>query len=423
MRKFWPFVFLVAGAPVYADMQAMDDSELSEVDGAGIGFVLDGIVFDASQATITINDITNGSGQNVPISVKEFYLAASGSNKGSTLNPANVGRLSYPFALTLAKGEDLRTYTEKWNLQSKQVTTGGQTRTVYFWAPTGVKQWVQTTPSERAVLELTFPTLMASGGNPCVAGFTGSSGAESNCSSRSSEKVDMGIRYDFQVTAGRTDVLNFDIGELVMDGSYLRLWGDSTPLMPITRQQLVGEMRMNIYAKTLDLTSCASGTTNCTTSAEQAARTIFLTNAYANVALGYGLSQASPKSLYGQPLLFDVTSSGQFALELSNPIMDPQNPDASVNTNSGVGKDRADDFYANAPRTNIVIDNLNAGYGRPPAGGFTVTMPAAAVYTSGDNIGKGIPGQGGMANGSYNFGRNEIRGLSFNYLRVSSYDL
>ncbi len=379
MRKLWLFVFLAAGAPACADMQALDDSELSQVDGAGIGFVLDGIVFDATQASITINDITNGSGQNVPISVKEFYMAASGSNKGSTLNPANVGRLPYPFALTLAKGEDLRTYTESWSLQSKQVTTGNTTRTVHFWGPTGVPQWAQTTPSERSVLELTFPALMTSGGNPCVAGFAG---AGSNCSSRASEKVDLGIRYDFQVAAGRTDVLNFDIGELAMDGSYLRLWGDSA------RSQLVGEARLNIYAKTIELMSCAAGTTNCATAAEQAARTIYLTNSYANVSLGYGKSQ---------PLLFDVSSNGQFVLELPNPVKDPSNPTANVDTRSGIGQQRAADFYANAPRTNIVIDNLNAGGTRP--------------------------GAGQVPTGGYNFGRNEIRGLSFNYLKVSSYDL
>ena len=354
MHIFWGLVFLLATAPLRAEMQPLDDGELSAVDGAGIAFVLDGIVFDATQATITINDITNGSGQNVPISVKEFYMGAAGSNKGAVLNPINVGRLAYPFALNLAKGEDLRS-----------LRADGQ--------------WVQTTPSNLTVLELTFPSMMTSGGNPCISGFAE---AGSNCSSRASEKVDMGIRYDFQVTAGRTDVLNFDIGELVMDGSYLRLWGDST------RSQLVGEARLNIYAKTFELMSCAAGATNCVTAAEQAARTIFLTNAYANVSLGYGKSQ---------PLLFDVASNGQFVLELPNPVKDPSNPLANVDTRSGVGQQRAVDFYANAPRTNIVIDNLNAGGTRP--------------------------GAGQLPTGGYNFGRNEIRGLSFNYLKVSSYDL
>ena len=354
MRRSLPLIALLSIGSVQAEMVAMQDEEMSEVQGAGIGFVLENILLDASQSNITINDITNGSGQNVPISVKEFYMAAAGSNKGATLNPTNVGRLAYPFALNLAKGEALRSLRED-------------------------GQWVQTTPSNLSVLELTFPSLMTSGGNACVSGFAE---AGSNCSSRAAEKVDLGIRYDFQVTAGRTDVLNFDIGELAMDGSYLRLWGDST------RSQLVGEARLNIYAKTFELMSCAAGTTNCATAAEQAARTIYLTNSYANVSLGYGKTQ---------PLLFDVTSNGQFVLELPNPVKDPNNPTANVDTRSGIGQQRAVDFYANAPRTNIVIDNLNAGGTRP--------------------------GAGQVPTGGYNFGRNEIRGLSFNYLKVSSYDL
>lgn len=337
-----------------AEMIEMADSELSKVDGAGIGFVGEGLVFDATQATITINDITNGNGQNVPISVKEFYLAAVGSNKGASLNPVNVGRLAYPFALNLAKGEQLRSLRDD-------------------------GQWVQTTPSNISVLELTFPAMMTSGGNPCIQGFAD---AGSTCSSRASERVDMGIRYDFQVAAGRKDILNFDFGELVMDGSYLRLWGDSS------RAQLVGEARLNIYARTLELMSCDSVNSTCDTAAEQAARTIYLTNSYANVSLGYGKTQ---------PLLFDVLSNGQFVLELPNPVRDPNNPTANVDTTTGIGKQRADDFYANAPRTNVVIGNLNAGGTRP--------------------------GANQIPTGGYNFGRSEIKGLSFNYLKVSSYDL
>lgn len=354
MHKALVLALLGISGLAQAELRALDDQSLSDVEGAGIGFVLEQVLLDMSQATTTINDITNGSGQNVPIQVKEFYLGATGSNKGAQLNPVTIGRLSYPFTLQLAKGEDLRSRRDD-------------------------GQWVQTTPSGVAVLGLGFPIQLSSGGSACVAGF---SEAGSICSTRPAEKVDLGIRYDFQVNPGRTDILNFDISELVMDGSYLRLWGDNN------RAQLVGEARLNIYAKTFELMSCASGTANCSSAAEQAARTIYLTNAYATVALGYGKSQ---------PLLFDVTSNGQFTLELSNPVRDPGNPGAAVNTSSGIGKQRADDFYANAPRTNLVIGNLNAGG----------TRPAAGVNPT----------------GGYNFGRNEIRGVSFNYLKVTSYDL
>jgi hypothetical protein len=387
-----------------AEMITLEDSELSAVQGAGIGIVLEQILMDAGQtdanrASITINDITNGAGQNVPITVKEFYLGATGSNKGATLNPVNIGRLSHPITVSLDKGEQISSLSEVWTLKNKVVKEVGVNKTVFYWDPTGTQQSIQTTPSGMAVLGLTFPERLPvgqAGGQACISGFSAAGG---NCSSRATEKVDMGVRFDFQVAAGRTDVINIDITELAMDGSYLRLWGDGT------RAQLVGEARLNIFAKTLDVMSCDTATLTCDTAAEQAARSLYLTNAYSNVVLGYGKAQ---------PLLLDVTSDGQFALELPNPVLDPSNPTAPVNTLSGVGKQRADDFYTNAPRTNIVVDNLNFGGARvtgtvPNAG----TISGTGVYTPGP-----VPVTGG-----YNFGRNEISGMSFNYMKATSHDL
>ena len=341
-RTTFLLVLALFAGTTRAELQALDDHELSDVQGAGIGFVLDQVLLDANNATITINDITNAAKQNVPISVKEFYLGAAGSSKGANLSPVTIGRLDHPFALNLAKGEDMRTLRDD-------------------------GQWVQTTPSNITVLEFMFPErLTGAAGQACISGFAA---AGNNCSSRASEKVDLGIRFDFQVAAGRTDILNLDFAELVMDGSYLRLWGDSG------RSQMVGEARINIFTRSLQIMSCAAGTTGCTTATEQRDRTIFLNNAYANISLGYGKTQ---------PLLFDVSSNGQFVLELPNP------------TASGTTQAQKDalaaDFYANAPRTNIVINGLQAG-------------------------------SGSAASGGYNFGYNAIQGLSINYLKVTSHDL
>src|SRR3990167_2107774 len=204
MRSLLPLLGLLSIVSAHAELVMMGDGELSAVQGAGIGIVLEQVLVDAgqntaNQATITINDITNASGQNVPISVKEFYLGATGSNKGANLNPVNIGRLDHPFEITLAKGETLRTLRDD-------------------------GQWVQTTPSNVSVLEFKFPErLTGAGGQACISGYAA---AGSNCSSRASERVDLGIRFDFQVAAGRTDIINLDFSELVMDGSYLRLWGD-----------------------------------------------------------------------------------------------------------------------------------------------------------------------------------------------------
>lgn len=315
---------LLAAPFAHAEMTALDDEQLSDVQGAGIGFVLDSAMVDGNKATIAINGVTNtATGQNVPITVKELYVAATGSNKGSTLAPVTLGRLNFPFKLKL----------------------------------------VSTLPDTADVIELAFPSLVSgAGGQPCIAGYAG---AGSNCSSRASEKVDAGIRFDFGVTSTRTDVLNLDFSELAMDGSYLRFWGANA------RSQLVGEIRLNLYAKTFEIMSCGAGSPSCVSAAEQAARTVYLTNAYASVALGYGKSQ---------PLLFSVTADGNFTFEL--PKLTLAN---------------AADFYANAPRTSLVIENLNIGGTRP--------------------------GYGQVPTGGYNMGRNEISGLSFNYLKVTSHNL
>lgn len=364
---------LLSAASVQAELVALQDSELAAVQGAGIGVVLEQVMIDAGQtdanrATITINDITNGNfgsgGVNVPISVKEFYLGATGSNKGASLNPVNIGRLTHPFTLSLDKGEQIKTLSEGWGEYSKTVFG----KTVYYWAPTGAQQSIQTTPDGVAVLGLTFPERLAPttpGGQACIGGFAAAGG---NCSSRVTEKVDMGIRFDFQVASGRTDVLNIDVTQLAMDGSYLRLWGDKA------RKQLVGEAQLNVFAKTLDILTCDPSKPSCNTDTLRAERSIYLTNVYANLAFGYGKFQ---------PLLFDVSSDGQFVLELPNPLEGV----------AAAGREaRAADFYTNAPRSTLVIDNLKAG-------------------------------SGVVATGGYNFGRNEISGMSFNYLKVTSHDL
>ena len=349
MRVLLGMVLLQAA--VASAMEPMSDQELSDVQGAGLGFVLDQVLLDGSDAQIVINDITDDQGVNVPISVSNLYLGAAGSNKGSDLNPVTIGSLDHPFELELEKGEALRSLRDD-------------------------GEWVQTTPDDITVLSFKFPERLVSGGNSCIDGYAA---AGSNCSTDASGRVDFGVRFDFQVAAGRTEMLALDVHQLVMDGSYLRLWGDAGE---DGNGELVGEVRINLFAKTLEIMSCAQ--TSCDisgeTTAERGARTLYVTNGYANIALGYGKTQ---------PLRLRSSADGQFVLEL-------QNPTAS-GTTQAQRQALADDFYANAPRTNLVFENLNVGGVRSS----TTALPT----------------------GGYNFGRNEISGLSFNYLKVSSYDL
>ena len=153
---------LLAAPFAHAEMTALDDEQLSDVQGAGIGFVLDSAMVDGNKATIAINGVTNtATGQNVPITVKELYVAATGSNKGSTLAPVTLGRLNFPFKLNLAKGSVLTTQLDDGRV-------------------------VSTLPDTADVIELAFPSLVSgAGGQPCIAGYAG---AGSNCSSRASER-------------------------------------------------------------------------------------------------------------------------------------------------------------------------------------------------------------------------------------------
>lgn len=329
---------LLAAPFAHAEMTALDDEQLSDVQGAGIGFVLDSAMVDGNKATIAINGVTNtATGQNVPITVKELYVAATGSNKGSTLAPVTLGRLNFPFKLNLAKGSVLTAARRR---AGGQHLAGHRGRDRAGFPQPGERR---RRPAVHRWLRRCRQQLLEPG----------------------QRKVDAGIRFDFGVTSTRTDVLNLDFSELAMDGSYLRFWGANA------RSQLVGEMRLNLYAKTFEIMSCGAGSPSCVSAAEQAARTVYLTNAYASVALGYGKSQ---------PLLFSVTADGNFTFEL--PKLTLAN---------------AADFYANAPRTSLVIENLNIGGTRP--------------------------GYGQVPTGGYNMGRNEISGLSFNYLKVTSHNL
>ena len=58
-------LMIFAGLGVSAQaMEPLSDAELSDVQGAGLGFVLDQVLLDGSGAQIVINDITTTHTQN-----------------------------------------------------------------------------------------------------------------------------------------------------------------------------------------------------------------------------------------------------------------------------------------------------------------------------------------------------------------------
>jgi len=86
-----------------AELKALDDSQLASVEGAGIGLVLEDFAFEAGEDVaggnrLDIGGITNADGEEVVLSISQFYVAGSGSNQGVNVigNPVNLGRLLYP---------------------------------------------------------------------------------------------------------------------------------------------------------------------------------------------------------------------------------------------------------------------------------------------------------------------------------------
>ncbi|MBC7182123.1 MAG: hypothetical protein H5U30_00940, partial [Marinobacter sp.] len=96
-------VVLAVPVPVEAELQGLSEPEMSEIDGAGIGLVLENFKFshgtdepDASgeQARIfRIGGIKSTDGRDVDITVNHLYISGANSNYGQILGPVNLGRL------------------------------------------------------------------------------------------------------------------------------------------------------------------------------------------------------------------------------------------------------------------------------------------------------------------------------------------
>lgn len=387
-----------------AELQSIEEHDLDNITGGeGIGMVLEKFVLDGRSATTTIKDIQKSDGSTLEVQLKNLYIAAGGSanggnRAGAVLNPVNIGRLKYPWRFGVYDGDNLPTYVEglyDWTLNPGNWHDDQPKPTGYF--DMKAPKYVSTTPADKTILMLASPRRLnpssETGGSACTtASFIGTNYG-SNCTSRDTdtERPDIGARFDFVVSPNRTDTLDLRLGRVVMDGSYLRLWADDA------KNGIVGEAMVNLFAKTMDIQTCADGSANCTTNAQKDAASLYLTGVAANVALGYGKSQ---------PLQFRTTDGsscsvasptancgnyGNFVLRL-----DYFHPLAATSPDS-VPSAAYTDFYNNAPTTNIRIDNMSFG-------GTRATQYATPT-------------------GGYNLGRTEITGMRFTYLQVKSHDL
>lgn len=214
-----------------AELTSLSDKDLSEVDGAGVGLVMEDFVFShehdpSNDKVFRITGLTSQTGEAVTLNVEQMYIARSGSNYGSTLEGVNLGRLTNPYEIDLINGDTI-----------------------------GL-------PGE-SVLQMAAPTKVDSTvGYDCldVAAVAGSG----ECSSRPSsvawengERPDLGVQLQVNVGAEPSRNLNYHAKSAVFDGSYIRLWGDES------EYKMAAEFRLNFYTPELEISTCTVANEAC----------------------------------------------------------------------------------------------------------------------------------------------------------------
>lgn len=308
-----------------ADLVALDDEVLSHVDGEGIGIVLEDFVYNAGESingggTFEIGGLQNSSNQEVTLGISQFYIAGSGSNKGSNVinNPVNIGRLINPFNLELRDGNDIDVNVPnkavfEFSAPSKNIgSTSGSTSyfvPVYEARPEGIGQRVDRIAS----LDTSI------------------------FSSRSTERPDMGIRFDLEIAGTRYQSLENHIESLAIDGSYVRLWGGGG--------HMEGELALNIYTPSMEFYACDASGNNCGASVD-----------FRNVGL-----EAELGSGEFQPVTFEVDATGNFVFEVGSLQGKCSSINGTGGCNAGAERDVLVNYYNSGPTTNLYIGNVVVG--------------------------------------------------------------
>ncbi|WP_236199298.1 hypothetical protein [Pseudomonas pseudonitroreducens] len=80
-------------------MKALDDDQLEEVSGAGLGFFIDGFSYDQASATSKITGVKNSANQDVQVDITGAYIKGAGSQRGTLDTKAYLGTPMHAFTL------------------------------------------------------------------------------------------------------------------------------------------------------------------------------------------------------------------------------------------------------------------------------------------------------------------------------------
>lgn len=322
-------VFLAfAGIAVAGDMEPMSDEEMSDVNGQGVGIVMEDFRFahqhnPDENKTFKLTGITNEAGEDVEVLVDHLYVGGAGSDFGNSLQTVNLGRLTNPFSMRLRDGGD-----------------------------------ITSTLDGKAVFEMAAPQKVDDGtGVACLPG-----GSDTGCVSRApdsdqnirGERMDLGFASTIQSGTADPQKLNIHAENAVVDGSYIRLWGsDSSD----ERQQLRGQIQANFYTERLSINACDQTGSGCGDS----------------IAFNDFMMELTIGNEH-QPLFLSVLGPGHEVVEEQGNLRlelrtisdvrspDPINADGTGSSDSDATYEFYEDYYTNSDyRSDIRVGEVQIG--------------------------------------------------------------
>lgn len=314
----------LASTSVWAELKDLSEQEMSDVNGAGIGLVLENFLFshgtDANPAAsgeiprvfkiggIQSTPNAQGESQEVDIVVSQLYIARAGSNYGQDLAPVNLGRLINPYSIGVIDGNTLDENGRAIGPEDKAVVEIAAPK--QYQVPSNWKDvegnWVSKDKDGDGAADVMYHAdgqastelrkyAAHAEGFDCVTGAAGMGTCASRPASadfESGERADVGMKLQVQVGDNQADSLSIHAKSAVFDGSRLRLWGEDN--------RLVGEFKLNLYSPEVSVTACMDGADSCQ-------KAIKLHNFELELALGNSL----------QPMTFDVISASDVQ---ANPV-------------------------------------------------------------------------------------------------------
>lgn len=321
MKKLTALVIgMSVGTHVFAELQALDDAEMSVQSGAGLGFALQDFVFNTDDASLAVTGIEDGGGNEVGIKWDEFYIMGEGSENGTVEKPIDIGSYLNPWVIRSVRG------SSDWSGDPADYYTGDAPAIGDDVAALQILTDVYTSAAQNTrqyVLDCIFA-------------------ASADCADRAAirrEGADIGSRFTLDFVDGTSHVWNIDMQGAYLDGSSFWLWSRQDQN---GESELLGQLNLSLFAEKFQIDTCGDACTGTDALLQ-------IDQLYLGLNLGFGDVQ---------PLKFSATSDGNFVLELSKPNpgsqgVDPTDEDAML--------EFFNDYYANAPKSNIYIGEITVG--------------------------------------------------------------